>query len=140
MTSPAPPALIGFTGRVECRRVAGNTLTLAGREGDVPLTVHLGGVESPDLGELPGQLEDARVLERSGQPEGLRSFELQSRGFSGLLRARGLQVHRDASRAFFAAVPPVPVPALRRTGWSVLLVLLRIPGFVGLLKRLREST
>ena len=140
MTGTAPLALIEFTGRVDCRRRGAHALMLSGREGAVPLVVHLGAVRAADIEGLPGELENVRLVERPAHAEGQRSLELQSGSFSRLLQVRGLQVHRDAARAFFAAVPPVPVPALRRAGWSALLLLLRVPGMAGLLKRLREST
>ncbi len=46
---------------------------------------------------------------------------------AGAAAARALRLHRDASRAFFGAVPPMPVPRLTRAAWAALLLLLRLP-------------
>jgi len=48
-----------------------------------------------------------------------------------------MQVHRDATRAFFGALPPPRVPRTTRLGWWLLLGLLRVPGAACLLARWR---
>ena len=70
---------------------------------------------------------------------GTRTLQLQAREQQLDLVCRSLQLHRDAGRPFFSAVPPVRPPAATRLGWAVLLLVLRIPGAAALLTALRGS-
>ncbi len=142
MNVPASRALIDIPGAVACTPGAGAvSLVLTGRQGDAEVAAHLASVDAESLAGLPSVLHEVRLYELS-HPEGsgARRFELHARELQRELRARSLQLHRDAGREFFRAVPPVHVPLVRRAGWSLLLWLLRMPGFVGLLRRLRGST
>lgn len=142
MNAPAPPARIEFDGSVICRPGNGAvSLTLSGERAGAVQAVHLVAAEAAGIAGLPPVLHEVRLEERPAAASGpYRCFELQSRELRRELRARGLQCHRDAGREFFRAVPPARVPMARRAGWTVLLLLLRVPGFVGLLRRFREST
>jgi len=142
----SPRLLIGFDGAVECRRPAGAVnLWLRGRERGAG---SLGGTVADVLfadaraqpGELapaalPGELRDVEVfaLADAGQAQ------IRAPGLRLDLQARSIQVHRDAARAFFAAVPPPRVPLPRRLGWNLLLLVLRLPRAERLLARLRRG-
>jgi hypothetical protein len=69
-----------------------------------------------------------------------RHFRLQGPQLALELRARSVQLHRDAAADFYRAVPPPRVPLRVRLGWSLLLSALRLPGAVALLRRLRGAT
>ena len=131
--------LLEFEGPVECALGSGAvTLTLRGRErgGGVAAVLFAGASGSSGLTGLPARLHEVRLLDRAAASNA-RQVGLQSRELQLDLVCRSLQVHRDAGRAFFAAVPPVPVPAATRLGWAALLSVLRIPGAAQLLAALR---
>jgi hypothetical protein len=80
------------------------------------------------------------VIEIAGEtPTGLRRFRIESPRLTLALQARQVQVHRDAAAQFYSAVPPVHVPMRLRLGWALLLTLLRVPGAVALVRKLRGS-
>lgn len=54
------------------------------------------------------------------------------------VQARAVQVHRDAQRAFRAAVSGVKATLVNRAGWVALLTLLQLPGAARLLRWLRS--
>jgi hypothetical protein len=54
------------------------------------------------------------------------------------VQARAVQVHRDARRAFHAAVPGAKATLANRAGWATLLTLLRLPGAARLVRWLRS--
>ncbi len=147
--------LAGFDGAVECRLAPGAAvnLTLRGRErGGGTLEALLAGVRleaagagsgAEMLGALPASLDEVRLLELPGPAastaatDGPRRLQLRSRERRLDLVARSLQLHRDAGPSFFAAVPPVSVPAGRRLGWALLLALLRVPATARLIAALQ---
>jgi hypothetical protein len=124
-----------FQGAVLCRREAGAVQwCLAGsdREGGAGLEVLLSGAAAL---QLPPQLHDAELYAGSG-PDG-SGWELRSAQGAWPLPVRAIQVHRRAEAAFESALPPVLIPWRVRAGWALLLQLLRIPGAVRLVHRLR---
>lgn len=140
MMAVAPGELIDFEGAVECRREAGAVnLVLAGRERRAGSVVALfAGASSEGLDGLPRTLHEARLCEFAAAPASVsRRFQLIARELQMDLTARSLQLHREAAREFFSAVPPPQVPLGRRIGWTLLLLALRIPGVARLLVRLR---
>jgi hypothetical protein len=70
---------------------------------------------------------------------GPRRYLIRAQELEFELEAASLQLHRDAGREFFAAVPPPMVPWRLRFGWTLLLRALRLPGVGGLLSRLRGT-
>jgi len=121
-----------FGGPVHCRRGSGAVgLVLSGQErvGATPLELLF---TAPQPVELPTIISDMDVY--ALEPG---CWRLRAHGGSWTLAARDLAVHRDVGAAFFAAVPPPALPARTRLGWSLLLVLARIPGAVRLLQFLR---
>ena len=130
---------VEFEGPVECALESGAvTLSLRGRErgGAGAAALFAGASGSSGLTGLPATLHDVRLVERAAASSA-RQVGLQSRELQLDVVCRSLQVHRDAGSAFFAAVPPVTVPAATRLGWAVLLSVLRIPGAAQLLAALR---
>jgi hypothetical protein len=145
---PPIAELIAFDGAVECRLESGAiNLMLSGFERRGPAAVRTAAsalfagaaVTGPaNLGALPPRLQAVRIVELAGAP-GARRFVIRAQQLQLDLVARSMQLHRDAGRAFFLAVPPPRVPLMRRLGWSVLLLALRLPGAGRLLARLRSS-
>ena len=133
--------VLEFEGPVDCATGSGAvSLTLRGRErgrGDVT-ALFAGAPGTSGLTGLPARLHDVRLL-GGAAASGAQQVRLQSRELQRDLDCRSLQLHRDAGRAFFSAVPPVAVPVARRLGWTVLLWVLRIPGAAGLLAALRGN-
>ncbi len=139
--------IIAFDGAVQCRLESGAiNLTLSGfmRCGDgararVAAAALFGAAvstSSPD--PVPSTLHEVHLLELDDK-EGMRCFQIRARELQMTLRARSLQLHRDAHNAFFSAVPPPRVLWRRRLGWALLLWALRLPGAQGLLARLRPA-
>jgi hypothetical protein len=134
--------LIAFDGAVECRPGNGAVnLALCGfeRRGSaagtrVAVQALFGGAVNP----LPPQLHALRIFELEDAPNAHR-FLLQAEELQLTLQSRSLQLHRDAGRAFFAAVPPPRVLWRRRLGWALLLWALRLPGAQALLERVRPT-
>ncbi|MFI4894992.1 MAG: hypothetical protein ACHP9W_01570 [Steroidobacterales bacterium] len=144
--------LIAFDGVVECRQESGAVaLSLrgferrTGRQGmrddeRAAEALFAAALAPPPAAAvtLPPRLTDVRVIELDGGADADR-FQIRARELQLDLRARSVQIHRDAGRAFFSAVPPARVPLGRRIGWTWLLLLLRLPGAAGLLARLRGN-
>jgi hypothetical protein len=149
--------LIAFDGVVECRQESGAiALSLrgferrAGRQGTrddecaaealfaAALTPPAAAARPAAAVTLPPRLTDVRVMELDGAADADR-FQIRARELQLNLAARSVQIHRDAGRAFFSAVPPARVPLGRRIGWTWLLLLLRLPGAAALLARLRGN-
>jgi hypothetical protein len=136
--------LIAFAGAVQCGVPAGAVnLVLRG----YPRITHgargeLTEVLFSEVGalELPGDLRDARVIELPAIAGAPQRYRIESPELQLELRARSVQLHRDAAAAFFGAVPPPRVPLHLRFGWALLLTLLRIPGADALVGKLRGSS
>jgi hypothetical protein len=132
--------LVAFEGPVECAPGSGAiNLILRGRErggGTAVTALFAGSSDSRGLTGLPAKLHDVQLFDRAAAA-GTRTLHLQAREQQLELVCRSLQLHRDAGRPFFTAVPPVRPPAATRLGWAVLLLVLRIPGAAPLLTALR---
>jgi hypothetical protein len=140
--------LVAFDGPVQWQRaegavgleLRGTTRGASGRGGGAPVEVLFSGVSAPPL---PSNLRDVRVLTQVSTPGDVpaqRLFSIETPDTQLELRARAVQVHRQAARPFYAAIPATPVPLRVRLGWSVLLSALRLPGAGRLLRKLRGST
>jgi hypothetical protein len=160
---PDARELIGFEGAVSCELQAhAASLRLRGtvRGGaDSRTGVGAGAAEVAFSGisfadgspaQLPPMLQQVSVLELPGTvapapapvppqpaPAPRRSLRIESSAGRFALQARGVQVHRDAAREFFGALPPARVPRSLRAGWALLLTVLRVPGAARLLAKLR---
>jgi hypothetical protein len=130
-----------FQGAVRAdRRANGALLVLHGieRGSGLPLSVSFSGLQSSGL---PADLRDLAVTETGtpGPSASLRRWQLHSLTGDTLIEARAIHVQRDVSAAFAAAVPPCRASAASRAGWIVLLNLVRVPGVVRVLQRLRST-
>jgi hypothetical protein len=139
--------LIAFDGAVECRVETGAvTVMLRGfeRSGAAPgsrtaaQAMIAGSSATEPMRALPARLHEVHLFELAAAP-GARRLLLSAREIQLELACRSLQVHRDVGRVFFGAVPPPRVSLKRRLGWTVLLLILRIPGAGRLLAQLRGS-
>jgi hypothetical protein len=158
--SPQPagaPQLVAFRGPVTVRRGPGAaTLLLRGCEAAAPdrgVGQHTElAFAVADARALPAVLRDVRVfgpLAGGNDPPGRLRYRIEAtagaggstpEGWSAELLARGVQRHREAGRAFFAAVPVPRLPFGRRFGWLLLLWVLRLPGAARIIQRLRGRT
>jgi hypothetical protein len=136
--------LIGFDGVVGCEQQPDSAMVrLRGtaRGGSAAAEVWFSGVSfaaAPASGPaLPAVLQRVSVFELALEPASRRAFRIETSVGSFELHAGSVQVHRDAAREFFGAVPPLRVPRATRLGWALLLTLLRMPGAVRLLAKLR---
>jgi hypothetical protein len=140
--------LIAFDGAVECRLESGAiNLTLQGyeRRGGAGAArspaeaLFAGAASTPDcLEALPARLHAVRIFELAAAP-GARRLLISAQTVQLELVCHSMQVHRDVGREFFRAVPPPRVSLRRRLGWTLLLLLLRLPGAGRLLSRLRGT-
>jgi hypothetical protein len=140
--------LIAFDGAVECRLESGAiNLTLRGfeRRGGAGAVrspaeaLFAGAATTPDcLDALPARLDAVHIFELAAAP-GARRLLISAQKLQLELVCRSLQVHRDVGRVFFRAVPPPRVSLRRRLGWTLLLLVLRLPGAGRLLSRLRGT-
>ena len=138
--------LIALEGTVDCRVFAAAVgLSLQGREAPMVQVLFSGVAQMTP--QPPASLHAVRVTEiepaaasltppapKSAAPP-LRRFCIEAAEGRFEVLARGLQCHRDARDAFFAAVPARPAPLMLRWGWSLLLSLLRLGPFRRLLSR-----
>jgi hypothetical protein len=155
--TPSGQPLIEFRGPVTVHGGRGAvTLLLRGCERSVPdgragefTEFVLAGAHAE---ALPAILRDARVFgpgpgATGGQ--GLRRYRIEAAidggarsavPWSAEVLARSVQLHREAARAFYRAVPPPHLPFLRRLGWLLLLSALRLPGAARIVERIRGAT
>jgi len=132
--------LIGFDGTVECRAESGPiNLVLRGFERagvEAPRTaaaaLFSGATLPTSDAAVPPRLHAASLLELEGTSGECR-YLIRAQDLQLELRARNLQLQREAGRELFGAVPPPRVPWRLRLGWMLLLALLRVPGAARLL-------
>ena len=117
MSSPPPEALIVFTGPVRCERGSGVLgLTLRGRAGAG--AEHTLAFSEAAPGELPLALPTARV-----EAAGAGAYRIVSGAKAWEVRARAVHLTRAVEREFYRALPPRPVPPLKRLFWRAVLAL-----------------
>lgn len=122
---------VEIVGEVRCERAHGAVnLLLRARNVEVLFS----GAQAV---ELPDTLHDVCVMQLASTDGADRCFRIDSPQVHTPLRARSVQIHRDASAAMFAAVPPTAVPLHVRAGWALLLSVLRLPGIGRLILRRR---
>jgi hypothetical protein len=129
---------IAFEGAVGCRDEADGMLTFHGRtRGAADRALYDTDVLMRDARPppLPGPLHDAQLIELGAPHAVPRRFELVSGSRRVSLQARSVQYHRAVGAAMFAAVPATHLPWSLRTGWLLLLSVLRVPGVGRLLLR-----
>lgn len=136
--------MIVLEGEVRCE--SGGTavnLALHGRSrapgpapGGCDTDILFSGADAPSL---PDRLHEVRVIDLDHATGALRRFRIDSAEQQLEFQARGMQVHRSAGAAMFAAVPPPQVPWPVRAAVSLLVSALRIPGMGALLLRRRGT-
>ncbi|HEY3808791.1 MAG TPA: hypothetical protein VGL50_02540 [Steroidobacteraceae bacterium] len=138
--------MIEFEGQVECRQDGAGAinLVLRGRDGTMPAQALFAAADAAAIAGLPAKLHEVRLMDLAPDtlvaPDGAaRLIRLSARETQRDIGARSVQLHRDASREFFGAVPPPRLPARRRLAWTALLWLLKLPGVGSLLVRLRGN-
>ncbi len=107
-----------FADTLECRRFGALPgVTLVGRtpEGDALYVSLLGDVPA----DLPPTLPSAKVESMDGE-----RYRISSGARAWTFSAR-LFLHHDLSAAFYQALPPAPVPLLKRTFWRLVLATAR---------------
>jgi hypothetical protein len=107
----------------------------------MPAQALFAATDAAAIAGLPATLHEVRLVDLAANaPDGApRLIRLSAREMQRDIRARSVQLHRDAGREFFGAVPPPRLPAGRRLGWAALLWLLKLPGVGSLLVRLRGN-
>lgn len=129
-----------FQGPVQAdRRAGGALLVLQGIEhgSGLPLSVSFSGRESAPISSA---LTDVVVTEADEATPGatVRRWLLHSAAGEMLVQARAIHVQRDVSARFAAAVPACRASIASRAGWIVMLNLVRVPGVLRLMQRLRS--
>jgi len=136
--------VIGFDGSVSTHRGCGAVgWSLRGQSRSATLELLFSGV-AQIAPALPPTLHSVRVIELAADTAvaaplsqtAVRSehlFRIEASEGEYLVRARGVQLHAEASAAFFAVLPPTRVAPVTRWGWSLLLSLLRVRPLVRLI-------
>lgn len=153
---PAPRPLIVFCGPVQVRGGCGAaTLLLRGCETAAPDRRRREFTElvfaAAHAEPLPAVLCDARVFGPEPGPdagadraryriEAVLEGTAGRSAWSAEVLARSVQLHREDAVAFYGAVPPPRLPLTRRLGWPVLLCVLRVPGALRIVQRIRGRT
>ncbi len=129
-----PDPIVSFRGRVSCLRGAAPLgLTLTGETPEQPgepAALVFSGAAPADL---PESLEGA-VIERVGAHQ----YRIRSAPREWLLAATAVHLHRDVAARFYRAIPPRPVPLLKRLFWRVVLGLAASRTGLALLRALRR--
>ncbi len=124
---------VAFVGSVRCIRTAGPLgLVLAGTLREHPREAASLGFAGAAPADCPEALQDAEV---ECVAPGL--YELRSGARRGGLSARAGHQPRRGGQAFYAALPPRPVPLRKRLLWRTLLALAATRPGVRLLGALR---
>jgi hypothetical protein len=134
--SPASRMLVEFTQDVACEPfTAGRDWRCSGlaraSDGSLqPCELLLSAAQLPAGGPAPpARLQDVsvRLVTQAEASEPGVCLTLGAREGVFVVRARAMQLHRDAAQSFFRAVPPARVPLATRCAWALLLTLLRLP-------------
>jgi len=125
MSTPAAQVVwtLRFRGWISCRRDGEGPLglILVGRTEEQPSESVQLAFSCPTPVDLPDALEDAMVEKLEDH-----TYRLSSGDRSWTLRAVA-HVHREATIAFYKALPPRPVPWRKRVFWRVMLALAAHP-------------
>jgi hypothetical protein len=84
--------------------------------------------------DLPQTLSAARV-----ESIGANEYRIASAAGEWRITARCVHLHRDIAAAFYAAIPPRPVPAGKRIFWRLVLALAGSRTGMAVLKALRGA-
>ena len=110
-----PSAVAVFRGTVVCRRCA-NVITLSGPAADSPDDDLILSFIVRDVPGLPEFLTAPVVVALDEQ-----RYRIISRSRDWIIEATSSHVHRDIGNTFYRAIPPRPVPLVKRFFWRVVL-------------------
>jgi hypothetical protein len=126
--------LARFRGAVRSAHTQGALgLTLTGETIEHPQDVTHVSFSGPAPSDLPATL-DAAVVHSLGD----QHYEIESGTKRWTLNARAVHVHRDITARFYRALPPRPVPLVKRLFWRVVLALAATRGGLAVLRTLRR--
>ena len=136
--SAAPLWRLQFRGPVD--RVAGRDAIGACLRGMTPDATGTQRLQSTtvlccgtDLAQLPPQLTDPQVECRD--LSGSLQLTIHTAVQQWVVSCRSVQVHREVAPAFYAAIPPTPVPLWYRAALWTLPLALKVPGVSRLLAK-----
>jgi hypothetical protein len=125
--------LIVFAGEVRCQAAPGVPgLTLSGRTAAHPQARTELAFSARAPTALPSTLSDVRI---EAQPDG--GWRITSAAGSWQVAGGAVHLHREIAREFYTALPPRPVPRLKRLFWYAVLTLARSRAGIALLRGLR---
>lgn len=129
-----PELLIAFRGPVRCERAGAPLgLTLHGLvepAGEARSLAFSTMAAPPDL---PGTLEDVRVTRLDET-----HYRVAGSGREWLLEASAVHLNRAVATSFYRALPPRPVPLVKRLIWRTVLALAAGRAGLSLLRALRR--
>jgi hypothetical protein len=126
--------LARFRGTVRTARTSGVLgLTLSGQTLEHPQDVTQLAFSGPSPADLPATI-DAAVVHSLGDHQ----YQIESGAARWALTARAVHVHRDIAARFYRAIPPRPVPFMKRLFWRMVLALAATRGGLAVLRTLRR--
>jgi hypothetical protein len=126
--------LATFRGPVSCTRAAlAPALTLQGDTAEAPGEYSTLGFSAAAPADLPAALPDT-VVEHLGAVQ----YRIRTAGREWLIEAPAVHLHREIAAAFYRAIPPRPVPWLRRLFLSAVLALAASRAGMAALRALRR--
>lgn len=129
-----PETLLQFRGTVQCRSAPPPLgLVLSGYTSEHPQQLSELAFSGCAAAGLPPLLEGAMV-----ESLGDGQYRIASPPSQWLLSASAVHLHRDVSAGFYAALPPRPVPWVKRMFWGLMLRLAASRAGLALLRRLRR--
>jgi hypothetical protein len=129
-----PERLASFVGEARCQRSAALPgFTVNGVTAERPGEPTVMTFATPAPSDLPDTLL-APTIERLAPGR----YLIAASAGSWTLAARGVELHREVAPAFYAALPPRPVPWTKRLFWRVVLTLAASGAGLAALRRLRR--
>jgi hypothetical protein len=126
--------LVSFRGRVRCSSTPPPLgLTLSGESAAPPGAELTLAFSTATPAEFPETLADVRV-----ESLGDGQYRIASGGRTWLIAAAAAHLHTEVAAQFYRAIPPRPVPLLKRLAFRVVLILAASRAGLALLRRLRR--
>jgi hypothetical protein len=129
-----PEPLVAFRGAVSCQRAPGALrLTLSGEAAPGPgarVTLTFSAAAAADL---PAVLHDPLVEELAAN-----EYRVSSAKGAWVITAPAVHLHREIAAEFYRAIPPRPMPPLRRLLWRIVLALAGSRAGLAVLRALRR--
>ena len=127
-----PEPLVAFRGAVSCQRAPGALrLTLSGEAAPgARVTLTFGAAAAADL---PAVLQDPVIEELAAN-----QYRVSSARGAWVISAPAVHLHREIAAEFYRAIPPRPMPPLRRVLWRIVLALAGSRAGLAVLRTLRR--